>query len=404
MILNRIVWKVVHLMHDDAAGTLEWSYPGTPISPVWTLNWQEIENAFPWLESLHGVEQEPDYHAEGDVWTHTHMVAESMIGNQQWKMLSSTERAISFVSALLHDIGKPGCTHIDSEGHISSPGHARVGSVMTHTLLWNEASLNDILVPFACRETIARRIRHHGLPLWFWDKANPARAVIMASQVVRLDRVALLAEADVRGRICEDQANLLERIALFREFCQEQGCYEHPYPFANGLARFIYCRTPDRDPAYVPYDDTTCEVILMSGLPASGKDTWIRVHAPDLPVISLDAIRAELKVEPTEDQGSVIHLARERVREFLRRQQSFIWNATNITRQLRAQLIDLFAAYHARVRIVYREAPASVLFARNRSRDRFVPESILLHMLSKLEVPDITEAHIVEWSIDESNT
>ena len=73
----------------------------------------------------------------------------------------------------------------------------------------------------------------------------------------------------------------------------------------------------------------------MSGLPGAGKDTWIARHAPDLPVISLDMIRRELKVTPADDQGAVAALAKSRARELLRRQQSFIWNATNITRALR---------------------------------------------------------------------
>ena len=135
----------------------------------------------------------------------------------------------------------------------------------------------------------------------------------------------------------------------------------------------------------------------MSGLPGAGKDTWIVRHAPDLPVISLDMIRRELKVTPSDDQGAVAALAKSRARELLRRQQSFIWNATNITRALRTSLIDLFAAYHARIRIVYVDAPWEVILRRNQEREASVPEPVIARMLRKLEVPDLTEAHTVEW-------
>src|SRR4029079_8695781 len=110
-----------------------------------------------------------------------------------------------------------------------------------------------------------------------------------------------------------------------------------------------------------------------------------------------DMIRRELKVTPADDQGAVAALAKSRARALLRRQQSFIWNATHITRTLRSALIDLFVAYHARIRIVYVDAPWEVILRRNKERESSVPEPVIARMLRKLEVPDLTEAHAVEW-------
>ena len=53
---------------------------------------------------------------------------------------------------------------------------------------------------------------------------------------------------------------------------------------------------------YVPHEDFACDVTIMSGLPGSGKDTWLARNRPDLPVVSLDDIRGELGVEPTDNQ------------------------------------------------------------------------------------------------------
>jgi len=39
----------------------------------------------------------------------------------------------------------------------------------------------------------------------------------------------------------------------------------------------------------------------------------------------------------------------------MRKKQNFVWNATNITAQLRGQLIDLFTSYGGRVKVVYVE-------------------------------------------------
>ncbi len=294
-------------------------------------------------------------------------------------------------------MGKPQCTRIDDFGHITSRGHARKGETIARQALWTGSELAAPL-SFARREHIAKLVRFHGLPLQFLNNAEPERAVIKASQSVRLDHVALLAEADVKGRICSDQSELLERVELFREFCQENQCYGSPRQFPTHHSRFVYLQGGRIDPNLQAYDDTAFEVVLMSGLPGVGKDTWIREHLNEWPVISLDAVRKELKISPEEDQGRVIQTAKERARVLMRKQQSFVWNATNVTRMMRRQLIDFFVSYRGRVRIVYIDAPFNDILKRNQDRQKGVPEHVIYKLLSKLEVPDVTEAHVVEWS------
>ena len=153
----------------------------------------------------------------------------------------------------------------------------------------------------------------------------------------------------------------------------------------------------ERDPDYTAYDDTEFEVVLMSGLPGVGKDTWIRQNFADRPVIALDALRKKLKIAAEDDQGPVIAAAKEQAREWMRKKQSFVWNATNVTRMMRQQLIELFLSYNARVRIVYLDAPFNTILQRNRNRQNSVPEQVIYKLLSKLEVPTITEAHQVDW-------
>jgi predicted kinase len=175
------------------------------------------------------------------------------------------------------------------------------------------------------------------------------------------------------------------------------GCLETPWPFASDHSRFEWFRKPGRDPAYAAHDDTGMVVVLMSGLPAAGKDSWIAANAPDLPVVSLDAIRGEFGVAPSDGQGKVIAAARERAREHLRAKKSFVWNATNLSRRIRAGLIDLFADYNARVRIVYLEVPPAEQQRRNAARCDPVPDSAIGRMLNSWEPPKINEAHQVDW-------
>jgi predicted kinase len=217
-----------------------------------------------------------------------------------------------------------------------------------------------------------------------------------ASQTARLDLLALVAEADARGRICGDQQKMLDNTALFTQYSAEQGCLDAPRKFPGDHSRFLYFRKEDRDPEYQAFDDTICEVIVMSGLPGAGKDHWIESNAPDWPVISLDELRREMEISPAENQGPVVARARELARGHLRRKRSFIWNATNISRQLREHCISLCSAYNARVRIVYVEAGAETLAEQNRSRERVVPPEVIDRLLARWEPPDLTEAHQVE--------
>ncbi len=137
----------------------------------------------------------------------------------------------------------------------------------------------------------------------------------------------------------------------------------------------------------------------MSGLPGAGKDYWIGENLPDWEVLSLDALRREMNINPKERQGRVVSAARERARVFLRRKQSFVWNATNISRQVREQCINLFAAYDARVRIVYLDVSETRLFAQNGARAEEVPAAVIRGLLDRWEVPDRTEAHRVDWVV-----
>lgn len=369
-----------------------WTFPFCPEPPDCSIDWNSIQTHLDWIDNLKGCQQDPIYHAEGDVLIHTKMVCEALIYSPNWRQLPQQERSMLFAAALLHDVAKPAFTKIEENGRISSKGHARQGARMVRQIL----SQFDPPVQFSIRETVCAIVQFGSLPIWLLDKPNPQQSVIKVSQVVRCDFLALLAEADVRGRHCADKQELLDKIELFREFCQENNCLNSPRQFPSAHSRFIYFRKDNGNPDYEAFDDTRCEVILMSGLPGSGKDYWIKENRPELPIISLDALRKEMNVPPDETPGNVIMEAKNRAREYMRLGRSFIWNATNTTKQMRQQLIIFFADYQARIRIVYLEVPLEEVLRRNRSRPTAVPETVIRKLAARLDIPDITEAHQVD--------
>ncbi len=366
--------------------------PGCPEPPEWRVDWNAVDAACPWLCSLVGCLQDPIYHAEGDVLTHTRLVVDELAALASFRVRNDEERQILFAAALLHDIGKRGGTR-DVTGRISSPGRARRGAIEARAWLWRQA------VPFATREQVVSLIRFHMRPFVLIDDEHSQRLAIETSQVARADLLSILAEADARGRRCSDQSALLFNVGLFEEYCRELGCLTGPYPFPSSHARFHYFRSLDRNPDDDAFDDTIGEVIVLSGLPGVGKDCWIEANASDRPVVSLDAIRKRLGISPTDSQGAAVRQAREEARALLRGGRRFVWNATNLSRAMRAECIDLITDYHARARIVYVEVGAERQRVQNRERPDPVPEHVVEQLLTRWEVPDLTEAHAVAYVV-----
>jgi predicted kinase len=362
-----------------------------PAAPGWSLDWQGLDRELECIRALKGCPQDPVHHAEGDVWVHTRMVLECLLAAPGWRALPERERTLTFWTAVLHDIGKPACTRREPGGRITSRGHSLKGAGMARRLLWRAG------MPLADRELVCALIVRHQVPFFLLERDDPLKLTAGISVTGRCDLLRHHAEADIRGRRCADQRDLLERVELFADYARGQDCYDRPYPFPSNHTRFTYFRSDGRAPDHEAYDDTKLEVTVLSGLPASGKSTWIADHAGGLPVVSLDRLRHDMRVAPDADQGRVVAAARELARTHLRQAQDFIWNATNLSRRVRQQVIGLCADYDARIRIVYLEAPEAVLRERNRARKLPVPEATVARMLERWEVPDATEAHRVEW-------
>lgn len=76
-----------------------------------------LKEVLPEIDRLHGVEQPPEFHPEGDVWTHTMMMLE--------QLPAGVSHTLGW-GALLHDVGKP-ATFQPGPGRIRFNGHVEVG-------------------------------------------------------------------------------------------------------------------------------------------------------------------------------------------------------------------------------------------------------------------------------------
>lgn len=84
-----------------------------------------MDEWIPEVSKMKGVEQPPEFHPEGDVYTHVHM----MVG-----MLKNADPVVAF-AVLLHDIGKPDTFSVDETGRIRFTMHETVGAEMTEGIM-----------------------------------------------------------------------------------------------------------------------------------------------------------------------------------------------------------------------------------------------------------------------------
>ncbi|RYF63485.1 MAG: HDIG domain-containing protein, partial [Comamonadaceae bacterium] len=94
--------------------------------------------AFPQLRLAATTPQDPVYHAEGDVWTHTCMVVRALLAAPAYAQLHRADQEVVFLAALLHDIAKCSTTVIDeATGRIGQPGHSKKGAIDARIALWD---------------------------------------------------------------------------------------------------------------------------------------------------------------------------------------------------------------------------------------------------------------------------
>ncbi len=349
------------------------------------FNWDLLDE-FEWIQKMKDCPQEPVFHGEGNVYVHTRMVVDELSQLKEFQALEEESKTVLLFAALLHDVAKPNCT-TSIEGIIRSPKHALVGEKIARQLLWDS--------DFDLREKIAALVRLHGLPLWSLDKKSPNKSVIASSLRVPNEWIYILSKADVLGRICEDQEDLLYRLELFKELCFENECFTEAKTFFNVHSRLQYFQSDSDYPADL-YDETQFEIILMAGIAGSGKDTYIKEFGQNLPVVSLDEVRRELNIKfsDKDGQGKVVQYAYELAKEYCRKKQPFIWNSTNLSQRIREKLIRMLLVYKPRIKIVYLETSLSNIYTRRKSQ---IKMKSMTSMLRVLDMPQLTEVHEVVY-------
>lgn len=143
-----------------------------------------------------------------------------------------------------------------------------------------------------------------------------------------------------------------------------------------------------------PFSTQLPVLILLIGLPGSGKSTVANsLTTPDAFLISTDAIRAQLFGDEA-IQGSWLRIWLEVRRQFQEAVSKIVqgqamlavYDATNVVRKQRRQTIALARKVgFSEIVGLWINTPLPICLERNRSRDRQVPEAVILRMHRRLQ-------------------
>lgn len=382
---------------------------------------KQLGPTFPLLYELEHTEQDPEWHAEGDVAIHTRMVIEEVQAQLQAEALDLDPWAklVVQLGALLHDIAKPLTTvrrERQGKERVLAPRHAQRGAD------WLGWRILELGLPHPQTRALLELVRYHHEPKFLIIKDSPPAHFTRLMRRASMRMLYILELGDMRGRRCDDQQEQVELIELFRIAAQEYGCFDEPTaleafisPLAHALkdepaafieraimeglwdleAGTIYTHGEALARSYQARA-RFMQVTLMCGPSASGKSTWVAQRAAQgVEVISMDELRAQLGKNASDQSqnAQVFAMAREQLKEALRAQRDVIWDSTSLRFDQREAVLQTARRYGAHTTLAISHVAPSTFEARNRARERQVPANVLQRQLDGAQWPELEEAH-----------
>lgn len=164
-------------------------------------------------EQLIGIEQNKNYHREGDVWNHTMMVLDEAA-----KRRKDADNPLGLMlAALCHDFGKITTTEI-VDGKIHAYNHETAGLAIADAFLRRLTSEKKLI------KHVLNLVELHMLPnIMAKDESSIKATNRMFDKAVSPLDLLLLASADDAGKISVDEKNsneafLNERLKIYKEY------------------------------------------------------------------------------------------------------------------------------------------------------------------------------------------
>ncbi|MEY2879030.1 MAG: hypothetical protein RLZZ15_1410, partial [Verrucomicrobiota bacterium] len=200
---------------------------------------------FPEIAALRGTPQEPEWHPEGDVFTHTQHCLDALVALDAWRDAAAPRRRGLMFAVLAHDFGKPATTvRVEKRGALrwTSPGHEAAGGPLAESFLRRIGAPLELDAPV--RALVVNHLAHHHGQAQFSDTAVRRLARRLAPAAI--DDLALVMRADSNGRpplpSTATHARIDELLAAAHALALTDAA---PKPLVLGRHLLALGRTPD---------------------------------------------------------------------------------------------------------------------------------------------------------------
>lgn len=232
---------------------------------------------FPEVAALRGTPQDPDWHPEGDVFTHTQHCLDALVALAEWKASPAQRRRVLMIAVLAHDFGKPSTTaYVEKRGRMrwTSPGHEAAGGPIARAFLRRLGAPLEYDDP-VCALVVHHLAHHHGSGE-FTDSSVRRLARKLAPATI--DDLAAVMRADANGRpplsSDESHARIEELLAKAHALAVTDAA---PKPIMLGRHLIELGLKPG--PAFKPVIDAAFEAQLDGAFAdAAGGVAWVKQY------------------------------------------------------------------------------------------------------------------------------
>lgn len=308
------------------------------------------------------------YHIEGDIWCHTLMVANVA------KMYDYQKEVQ--IASFLHDLGKPttACKN-EVKGRTSFFGHEGMSAWLALDVLKElELSQEEIIQIF-------NLIALHTEPFKISPEKLSERLRGQEALGYMLNR---LNRCDTLGRLCTTPNE--DRFDEINELLVENA--------KKGFQK---------------RENLTHEVILLFGLPCSGKSTYFEkeLKKKGFTLLSRDAILEELVEGDTynekwnnANQKEIDRVFNDRLNLAIKKRENIVVDRTNLTRKSRRKILNRFPKCYKKTCVGFL-VNLMEIFERNENREgKVIPDGAYDYMMKSTYPPLYDEFDEIEWIVN----
>lgn len=353
-----------------------------------TLDWEYIDS-IPEFAKLKECQQNPVWHGEGTAYEHTRRCIEALENIVGYGTSYEPQNRVLKIAVLFHDIGK-GVTTTFTKGNWHSYGHEIEGEKITRRILWNEY-MDD-------RERVCKLVRWHMDALNIFNSKNLFNSFYrLATHVDKISDLYKVKLCDILGSDMQNQEikNLnIKQVEYFSQLGMLLCDSVKTFPIMDAM--YFNGKHCLADKKGIP------TVVMMIGLPGSGKNTYIdEKYAKDgvkpWVILSRDDIRYELGfcgkdekvVLSSEKEEIVSEVFNERLVNAVKEKKNVVINNINLKRKYRDGYKELLKTYNVWYEYVYAEAPT--LEDNIERRKGQISAQIFEQMIDKFDFPSVEE-------------